>query len=409
MRMNMNTVQTAVIQLLQIYMGMDDCVDTFPKQVDWAEVYELAVKHNIGGILYTAIRKLPEQECVPKDIQKDLQVHFYASVSRSKEQDMRMVQVMECLNQKKIFHVLMKGWVLKRYYPIPELRTMGDIDFLIREEDRQRTHEALLQLRFFCTSDTGFVWCYEKGNTLLEVHSRIVSQKVGRGADTEQYYLDAVSHTEKVRGEYTLCFIKEYHLVYLFVHAAKHFQYAGYGLRGMMDFVMFIERYENELDWCYIWRELDKLGLSVFARVILKLCKEWFGIEVSFEPIQIQLGSYEKMKEIIFAGGVYGYCGRNMEASQVRNQLEGAQNSELKMLKWKAVIKMVFPNRHYMRMYMKSVEKYSLLLPVAWVIRWYQAIFRRGFKNTNRMKQLFLVDEEVREEYALLKELELLR
>ena len=91
MRMNMNTVQTAVIQLLQIYMGMDDCVDTFPKQVDWAEVYELAVKHNIGGILYTAIRKLPEQECVPKDIQKDLQVHFYASVSRSKEQDMRMI------------------------------------------------------------------------------------------------------------------------------------------------------------------------------------------------------------------------------------------------------------------------------------------------------------------------------
>ena len=183
MRMNMNTVQTAVIQLLQIYMGMDECVDTFPKQVDWAEVYELAVKHNIGGILYTAIRKLPEQQGLQKDIQRELQVHFYASVSRSKEQDMRMVQVIEYLNQKKIFHVLMKGWVLKRYYPIPELRTMGDVDFLIREEDRQRTHEALLQLGFLCTSDKGFVWCYEKGNTLLEVHSRICfskSRKRGR-------------------------------------------------------------------------------------------------------------------------------------------------------------------------------------------------------------------------------------
>ncbi len=32
--MDMNTVQTAVIQLLQIYIGMDDCADTFPKQVD---------------------------------------------------------------------------------------------------------------------------------------------------------------------------------------------------------------------------------------------------------------------------------------------------------------------------------------------------------------------------------------
>ena len=36
------------------------------------------------------------------------------------------------------------------------------------------------------------------------------------------------------------------------------------------------------------------------------------------------------MKEIIFAGGVYGYCGRNMEASQVRDQLEGAEKSDLK-------------------------------------------------------------------------------
>ncbi len=409
MRMNMNTVQTAVIQLLQIYMGMDDCVDTFPKQVDWAEVYELAVKHNIGGILYTAIRKLPEQECVPKDIQKDLQVHFYASVSRSKEQDMRMVQVMECLNQKKIFHVLMKGWVLKRYYPIPELRTMGDIDFLIREEDRQRTHEALLQLGFLCTSDTGFVWCYEKGNTLLEVHSRIVSQKVGRGADTEQYYLDAVSHTEKVRGEYTLCFIKEYHLVYLFVHAAKHFQYAGYGLRGQLDFALFIEKYGNELDWDYIWQELEKLGLSAFARATLTLCKEWFGTKIDFLPVQMEAENYEKMKEIISAGGVYGYCGRNMEASQVRDQLEGAEKSDLKTLKWKAMIKMIFPDRQYMRMYLKNVEKHPLLLPAAWVIRWYQAIFKRGSRNTQRMKQFLSVDEGVREEYTLLKELDLLQ
>lgn len=286
---------------------------------------------------------------------------------------------------------------------------MGDIDFLIREEDRQRTHEALLQLGFLCTSDTGFVWCYEKGNTFLEVHSRIVFQKVGRGADTEQYYLDAVSHTEKVRGEYTLCFIKEYHLVYLFVHAAKHFQYAGYGLRGQLDFALFMEKYGNELNWDYIWQELEKLGLSAFARATLTLCKEWFGTKIDFLPMQMEAENYEKMKEIIFAGGVYGYCDRNMEASQVRDQLEGAEKSDLKTLKWKAMIKMIFPDRQYMRMYLKNVEKHPLLLPAAWVIRWYQAIFKRGSRNTQRMKQFLSVDEGVREEYTLLKELDLLQ
>ena len=340
---------------------------------------------------------------------KKLQTHFYGAISHSMEQDREMLQVEEHLRQNKIIHVLMKGYILKQCYPIPELRTMGDVDFLIREEDRYRTHQELLKLGFTCTSEKGFVWCYQKGNTNLEVHSRIIAQKVGRGVDTEKYYLDAISHTEAYQGEYTRCLKKEYHLVYLFVHAAKHFQYAGYGLRGMMDFVVFIEKYQNELDWSYIWSELEKMGLSVFARVLLMLCKEWFGLEINFETIKIQEESYEKMKEIIFAGGVYGYCGRNMESSEVRNQLEGASESNLKALKWKAMIKMFFPDKYYMRAYMKSVEKYLFLLPIAWVIRWHQVILKKGFKSIKRIKLLMSVDEEVREEYDLLKELQLLR
>ena len=197
--------------------------------------------------------------------------------------------------------------------------------------------------------------------------------------------------------------------MYLFVHAAKHFQYAGYGLRGMLDFVVFIEKYQNELDWSYIWSELEKMGLFVFAKAILMLCKEWFGLEINFEPIKIQEENYEKMKEIIFAGGVYGYCGRNMESSEVRNQLEGASESKLETLKWKAMIKLFFPDKYYMRAYMKSVEKYSFLLPIAWVIRWYQVILKKGFKSIKRIKMLMSVDEEVRGEYDLLKELRLLR
>lgn len=403
----MKSTQISIVQLLKSYMGKKRVI--FPQQVDWKAVCELAVKHNVAGMLYAVIRDSSRDQNPEGIVLKKLQAHFYGAIRHSIEQDNEMSQVLEKLKQNKIVHVLMKGYVLKQCYPVPELRTMGDIDFLIKEEDRNRTHEILLNLGFICTLDKGFVWCYQKRNTILEVHSRIIAQKVGRGIDTEKYYLDAIFHTEVYQGEYTRCFTKEYHLVYLFVHAAKHFQYAGYGLRGMMDFVMFIEKYQNELDWCYIWGELDKLELSIFARAILTLCKEWFEIEISFTPIQIETESYEKMKDIIFAGGVYGYCGRNMETSQVRNQLEGAPNLELKTLKWKAMVKMFFPNQYYMRMYMKSVEKCSLLLPVAWVIRWYQAIFKRGFKNTKRMKQLLLVDEEVREEYTLLNELRLLR
>ena len=58
---------------------------------------------------------------------------------------------------------------------------------------------------------------------------------------------------------------------------------------------------------------------------------------------------------------------------------------------------------------MKSVVKYLFLLPIAWVIRWHQVILKKGFKSIKRIKLLMSVDEEVREEYDLLKELQLLR
>lgn len=179
----MNSTQTAIVQLLQSHMGKK--IVTFPQQVDWKAVYELALKHNIAGMLYIVVRKFSENQKPEGIVLKKLQTHFYGVISHSVEQDNEMNQVLEKLRQNKIVHVLMKGYVLKQCYPVPELRTMGDIDFLIKEEDRYQTHEVLLNLGFICTLEKGFVWCYQKGNTILEVHSRIIAQKVGRGTDTE--------------------------------------------------------------------------------------------------------------------------------------------------------------------------------------------------------------------------------
>ena len=47
-RTDMNTTQAAIIQLLQSYIGNKDKKVIFPQQVDWKEVCDVAVKHNIA-------------------------------------------------------------------------------------------------------------------------------------------------------------------------------------------------------------------------------------------------------------------------------------------------------------------------------------------------------------------------
>ena len=54
----MNTTQAAIIQLLQSYIGNKDKRVIFPQQVDWTEVCDVAVKHNIAGMLYAVIKKI---------------------------------------------------------------------------------------------------------------------------------------------------------------------------------------------------------------------------------------------------------------------------------------------------------------------------------------------------------------
>lgn len=47
-----------------------------------------------------------------------------------------------------IAHMPVKGYYLRKLYPVPELRTFGDIDLLIHREDRQKVHELMLSLGY---------------------------------------------------------------------------------------------------------------------------------------------------------------------------------------------------------------------------------------------------------------------
>ena len=45
------------------------------------------------------------------------------------------------LSKSKIPHMPVKGWYLRNLYPVPELRTFGDIDILINKQDRKKADE----------------------------------------------------------------------------------------------------------------------------------------------------------------------------------------------------------------------------------------------------------------------------
>ena len=80
-----------------------------------------------------------------ESIKRKLADCYYQSVA----ENFKKVAMFEIISQKmsenNIPHMPVKGWYLRTLYPVPELRTFGDIDILIRKQDREKADKIFVQ------------------------------------------------------------------------------------------------------------------------------------------------------------------------------------------------------------------------------------------------------------------------
>ena len=95
------------------------------------------------------------------------------------------------MEEEKIPYAFFKGYELRELYPVPELRTMGDVDVLVRDEDLERTAEVLCGLGYQKEEGGGAVWAFKKDNFTYEVHRRLAFGSYWNDVDYEGYFAAA--------------------------------------------------------------------------------------------------------------------------------------------------------------------------------------------------------------------------
>ena len=81
-----------------------------------------------------------------------------------------------------------KGYYLRKLYPVPELRTFGDIDMLIHREDRQKVHELMLSLGYSVKQNWEPTYSYIKGAEYYEIHTNLMDGNLDNRADLKAYF-----------------------------------------------------------------------------------------------------------------------------------------------------------------------------------------------------------------------------
>ena len=163
--------------------------------------------------------------------------------------------------------------------------------------------------------------------------------------------------------------------VYTLAHLAEHYLSAGSCFRPIMDLFLIERKHAEELDFVYINKQFEILGIKKFAENIRKL----YGCMFSE-------GNYTEELSIMENYIVLGPPIKN--AATVSNAMT-TQKSKPRM-----IFETIFPSLSHMKLKYPILEKHPVLLPVFWVIRLFQYLFTKDTRITKKRKELITYDEE---------------
>ncbi len=278
-----------------------------------------------------------------------LETGIFRAIAQEAEQEKALSAFLGALKKREIPYILLKGYVLKHLYPSSDMRYMGDIDILIPPTHAAAAKEIL--------GDLGFCINFENVRELnavnekqvhLEIHLDMVSAQF---KTWHAYYGDIWEKAKKTaEGESVLS--DEDFFIYHIVHLAKHYKGTGIGPRAFLDVFVFLSQKPN-LDFVYIKKELEKLGLSAFAKNVIALSRMWFG-----EGERTDLLS--SMEQYVLESGLYG----SREHAAVHEKVLSLRDG-----KGKTGFRAVFPTMHTMSILYPALRKRKYLL-------WYYYIKR---------------------------------
>ena len=325
---------------------------------DWAQLVRLAQIHNVTGILGYMVMQNPTI-CPDEALRAELRKSCLGTIAAFARRGAAFEALTQKLNDAGIPHIVMKGYVLRDCYPVPELRTFGDIDFVIRPEDRAKSHQLMLDLGFQTKNDWEPVYSYLKETEFYEIHTDIMEVDVSDKADYRGYFREMWQHT-RLRGGLTAEFTPEYHLLYLLTHIAKHIRGPGAGARMYLDIAAFLKRGGASLDWPWLWRELETLKLKDFAGVVFTACEEWFGVPRPDGCRDVLRETMEEFTAFTMEAGVFG-CYQREEGV---NALKRTDENRGKLL-----LRRAFPAAKEIQSRYTYLQKRPWLLPAAWIHR----------------------------------------
>lgn len=343
-----------------------------------ANAVKITKKHGITAMFYYGALNCGVSQAEP--LMQELFMCTCQNMVVSQQQMYEINNIFSAFDNMKIDYMPLKGTLLKQMYPKPEMRSMGDADILIKTEQYDEITSVMENLGFSKFTETDHELSWSNKSLYVELHKRLFSTY---NKDYYNYYGNGwkvAKKTNTTKYEMT----DEDNFIYLFTHYAKHYRYAGIGLRHLTDLYVFLYS-KPDINFKLIEKELEKMHLLEFYNNSIRTLKVWFENEQTDQITDL-------ITNKIFESGSYG---TNKNAT-ISDAILISESTSPDTVCKNNIIKSVFPPIDIMKIKYPLLKKHIYLLPVFWIARCLSVIlFKRDSIKEKKEKVKILSAENI--------------
>lgn len=300
------------------------------ERINWRSLLSFAKEQTIAGVYWQGIQRLEDvANKATEDNVMEWMGAYIQIVRRNAMTNEAVANLAKFMQSKDIGFFVFKGQTIASYYPLPEIRTSGDVDFYVFKKDWERARLLFEQKYHLTDEQDGQAWSFVMDRVPCEMHFRTVvfaskSKQHYWDELIDSYFDDVLDHV-LINGVEVPTLPPTLNAIYLFVHIYHHFLKEGIALRQFIDWMMFFEAKHEEIVVSELTAKLERLGLLRAFKAFGAVLTVVLGMETKFFPYTLTDSDkryVDKIMSIVLRYGNFGKYGRKEQQGGWKHSME---------------------------------------------------------------------------------------
>jgi hypothetical protein len=381
-------------------------------EIDFMAVHHHSMSQGVWHTVFLSIKRLYDnaQLSIDNDIFNNLRNQFMLSIMRNTQRTYLIHNLIKKLEDNKVRCCVLKGEIMSALYKNPDCRISSDTDILIEPRNKKRAIDILNEFGFDVKplgATSNHIVAAHPVAGIVELHLNLYNELYEDVWFNNIALIQEECRVVKVDDDKEILTLGITDgLIFTALHCIKHFLSSGVGIRQIMDILLYMKTFYNQINWERFNKTMKHLKYENFIYNCIGIGIKYLNFDKEHLPSHTCNNTImTAILDDIELGGVFGKNenerdGFSMQYTKARfNSFKKDEyHSYIKMWWHRKLITIIFPHPKTLALKFPYLRKSPLLYPIAWLHRIIRLIINLIKKDTslnrysNPAKQLIQSD-----------------